>query len=66
MVAAEEARVRTVWGSGRCATETKDSYDLPAAVGVVGTLSPVLVTPVEVSRCADWLTESSALEDPAC
>ena len=46
LVAAEEARVRTVWGSGRCATETADSYDLPVADEVVGTLSPVLATPV--------------------
>ena len=66
LVAAVEDRVRTVGCSGRCAPETADSYDLPAAADVVGTLSPVLATPVEVSRCADWLTESTALEDPAC
>ena len=61
LVAAEEARVRTVCGSGRCANETADSYDLPAAGDVVGTLSPVLATPVEVSRCIDWLTESAGV-----
>ena len=42
LVAVEEARIRTVWGSGRCATETADAYDLSAAGDVVGTFSPVL------------------------
>ena len=31
LVAAEEARVCTVWGSGRCTTETADSDDFSAA-----------------------------------
>ena len=53
-VAAEEARVRTVWGRGRCTTETVDSDDLPAAGDVVGTFSPVLAAPAEVSRRTNW------------
>ena len=42
LVAAEEARVRTGRGRGRCTTETADSDDLSADDDVVGTLSPVL------------------------
>ena len=40
LVAAEEARVRTVWGRGRGTTETADSDDPPAAGDVVGTFCP--------------------------
>ena len=65
LVAAEEARVRTVWGRGRCTAETADSDDLSGTVDVVGTLSPVLAVSVEVSRRTIWHSESTAFEDPA-
>ena len=64
-VAAEEARVLTVWGSGRCTTETADSYDLSAAGDVVGTFSPVLAALAEDLHSTDWLSDTTALEDPA-
>ena len=54
LVAAEEARVRTVWGRGRCTTETGDSDDLPAAGDVVGTFSPVLTALAEDLCSTDW------------
>ena len=65
LVAAEEARVRTVWGSGRCTTETADSDDLSAVGDVVGTFSPVLAALAEDLRSTDWLSDSTALEDSA-
>ena len=65
LVAADEARVRTVWRSGRCTTETADSDDLSAAGDVVGTFSPVLAALAEDLRSTDWLSDATALEDPA-
>ncbi len=65
LVAADEARVLTVWRSGRCTTETADSDDLSAAVDVVGTFSPVLAALAEDLCSTDWLSDATALEDPA-
>ena len=59
LVAAEEARVRTARGRGRCTAEAADSAYLPAVADVVATLSPALAL-VEV--CPSWCTESTALE----
>ena len=65
LVAAKEARVLMVWGSGRCTTKTADLDDLSAAGDVVGTFSPVLAALAEDLRSTDWLSDTTALEDPA-
>ena len=62
LVAAEEARVRTVWGRGHCTTKTADSDDLSAAGDVVGTLSPVLAAPVEVSMAGGSSPDAQAID----